>query len=424
MIQTIKSNIIAESYESVQLSNGLRIYCYSMPNYNATHAMIGTNFGSIDRNFSLNGKEHKIPAGVAHFLEHKMFEKKEHDVFDLYAQYGASANAFTTFDKTCYIFTATSNISECLDILLYSVNSPYFTKETVEKEMGIISQEIKMYDDNAYWRLLFGVLNGLYVNHTIKDDIAGTVESIHEITDETLYTCSNAFYSPSQMILAVAGNITMQEILSACEKVEFENVKQDIKKITPNEPKNINYKEKSITMPISEHMVAIGYKENFDCKISARHELIGHMILETLTGSTSDLFNRLYDKNLVNGTFGGEVMCGEDYFSTIFSGETSKPDVLVKEIEKTITELKQRGLSNEEFTIIKNSLYGSMIVDFENAEEITSNMLSSHFKNETAYHQIETLKSIKLEDVNNQLNEMFCDDMKTVFTIKPMEEDK
>ncbi len=422
MINTIKSEILNESYQTAVLENGLRIACYNMPKYNGVHAVIGTNFGSVDRKFTMNGEKFDVPAGVAHFLEHKMFEKEEGDVFSLYAKTGANANAFTSFDKTCYIFTATSDVDKCLDILLYTVNSPYFTKETVEKEQGIIAQEIKMYDDNAYWRMLFGVLNGLYVNHSIKDDIAGTVESIKKITDKTLYDCTNAFYSPSQMILCVAGNIEIDEVIKACNRAEFRYEKVSVEKTLIEEPKEVAYKEKTIYMPISAPLVAVGFKESFEDGIKLKNELIANIILDVLTGATSDLFNDLYDKNLVNGTFSGEVISGQDFFSFIISGETQNPEILSNELLKAILTLKSTGITEEEYTISKNSLYGSLIVDFENVEEVAGNMLAAAFKEYTVYDQINTLKEITLEDVNNQLSNMFDTNRKTVFTVLPINE--
>ena len=188
----IKNNTLNESYSLITADCGLKIGVYNMPGYNAVHAVFATNFGSVDREFSMDGKRYKLPAGVAHFLEHKMFENEECDAFERYAKTGASANAFTSFDKTCYIFTATENIDESLDILLDFVTKPYFTEQTVQKEMGIIGQEIKMYDDSANWRLLFGILDGLYVNHPIKEDIAGTVDSIARINAPMLYDVCKA----------------------------------------------------------------------------------------------------------------------------------------------------------------------------------------------------------------------------------------
>ncbi len=417
----IKNNVLNESYQVVRTENGPLVACYTMPGYNAVHAVFATNFGSVDRSFVMNGKKYDIPAGVAHFLEHKMFENEDGDAFDKYARTGANANAFTSFDKTCYIFTATDNVDESLDILLSFVTTPYFTPQTVEKEQGIIGQEIKMYDDSANWRLLFGVLEGLYQKHTVRDDIAGTVESISQITDKMLYDCAKAFYSPSQMLLSVAGNITMDRVLAACERAGFKADELQVKKISQEEPDEINYRSKTIQMPVSVPLVAVGYKEKMSNPVTTKEAIAGNIIMDILTGSTSKLFNKLYDLNIVNGTFEGEIFSGDDYYASIISGETAHPEKLIEEIQNAVDTLKKEGISRDDFIISKNHMYGSMIVDFENVEEVATNIVVSHFKGENIYTPLETLSKITLEDVNSQLQKMFRDDRCTIFTVMPLE---
>ncbi|MBQ7284171.1 MAG: insulinase family protein, partial [Oscillospiraceae bacterium] len=273
--QIIKSDILKEQYSLIKTDCGLAIACYPMPKHNGIHAVFATKFGSINRKFTVDGEKMEIPAGVAHFLEHKMFENEDGDAFEKFAKTGANANAFTSFDKTCYIFSATHNIEQSLDILLSFVTQPYFTKETVEKEQGIIGQEIKMYDDSVSWRVLFGVLEGLYHNHTVKDDIAGTVESIAQITPEMLYKCAEAFYSPSEMVLSVAGNITEQQLIDAVERAGFTAAKHDVIREKIDEPETIVYAEKSIKMPISQPLVAIGFKEKVEGEVTAKQGIIG-----------------------------------------------------------------------------------------------------------------------------------------------------
>ena len=166
----------AVACESVVLENGLTVLVRPMPGYSGVHAIYGTRFGSIDLEFEVDGRRVSLPAGVAHFLEHKMFESEDGDAFAKFAKTGAAANAYTSFDKTCYLFTATQQVDESLDILLSMVNEPYFTRETIQKEQGIIGQEIKMYDDSPDWRIMTGLFGCLYHNHPIRNDIAGTVE--------------------------------------------------------------------------------------------------------------------------------------------------------------------------------------------------------------------------------------------------------
>ena len=343
----IRNNILNESYQLVKTDCGLQIGCYNMPGYNAVHAVFATNFGSVDRSFVMNGQRYDIPAGVAHFLEHKMFENEDGDAFDKYAKTGANANAFTSFDKTCYIFTA---------------------------------------------------------------------------TDKMLYDCAKAFYSPSQMFLSVAGNIDIQTVLAACDRAGFKYEVLEVERLAEEEPDEINYTEKSINMPVSVPLIAVGFKEKMSNPVTIKEELCGEIIMDVLSGSTSKLFNKLYDKNIVNGTFEGEIFSGTDYYATIISGETAYPDVLIKEIEDAIDELKKDGIGEDDFLTSKNSMYGSMIVDFENVEEVATNIASAHFKGRTAYTALETLSAISLEDVNAQLSEMFRKDKRTVFTVMPLEE--
>ena len=199
-------------------ASGLTVLVRPMPGYSSTHVIYATKFGSIDRDFCLNGQTVHLPAGVAHFLEHKMFEDEDGDAFAKYAKTGANANAFTSFDRTCYLFTATQQLDESLDVLLGMVGHPYFTEQTIAKEQGIIGQEIKMYDDSPDWRLITGLFECLYHSHPIRSDIAGTVESIAEITPAMLYDSCKAFYAPGNMVLAAAGNTTMEQILAACKR--------------------------------------------------------------------------------------------------------------------------------------------------------------------------------------------------------------
>ncbi len=201
--QSVLERTAADQWQT--LPSGLTVLVRPMPGYSGTHVIYATRFGSIDRDFRLGEREVHLPAGVAHFLEHKMFEDEDGDAFAKFAKTGANANAFTAFDRTCYLFTATEQLDESLDVLLGMVGRPYFTEQTIAKEQGIIGQEIKMYDDSPDWRLITGLCECLYHSHPIRSDIAGTVESIAEITPGMLYDCCRAFYAPGNMVLAAAG---------------------------------------------------------------------------------------------------------------------------------------------------------------------------------------------------------------------------
>ena len=234
----IKNHLLKEEYYEIDHESGLKIFVMEKPDYNGAYALFGTKYGSVDTCFKLENEDSftSVPEGIAHFLEHKLFESEELDAFERFAETGANANAYTSFDRTCYLFQCSGEFEKNLEILLDFVKAPYFTEETVKKEQGIIGQEIKMYDDSASWRVLFGILEGLYHNHTVKDDIAGTVESIAQITPEMLYKCAEAFYSPSEMVLSVAGNITEQQLIDAVERAGFTAAKHDVIRENITEP--------------------------------------------------------------------------------------------------------------------------------------------------------------------------------------------
>ena len=226
-MEKIEFKQLQEELYHEKLENGLEVYILPKKGFNKTFATFTTKYGSIDNHFVPLGSEEyiKVPDGIAHFLEHKLFEKEDGDVFQQFSKQGASANAFTSFTRTAYLFSSTSNVELNLDTLMDFVQEPYFSEKTVEKEKGIIGQEITMYDDNPDWRLYYGVIQNLYENHPVRIDIAGTVESISHINKDLLYECYGTFYHPSNMLLFVVGPVnveqTMKQIKDNQNKKQF-----------------------------------------------------------------------------------------------------------------------------------------------------------------------------------------------------------
>ena len=211
----IKNEVLNEGYYEIDSDSGLKIFVYPKPKHNSTYAIFGTKYGSIDCAFKIDDSETvKVPEGITHYLEHKLFESEDGDAFSKYAKTGASANAYTSFDKTCYLFSTGDNFDESLKILLDFVQQPYFTEQTVQKEQGIIGQEITMYDDDPGWRVYFNLLRAIYHKNPVRIDIAGTIESISHINAELLYKCYNSFYNLHNMVLVVCGNVTPEQVLS------------------------------------------------------------------------------------------------------------------------------------------------------------------------------------------------------------------
>lgn len=412
------------AYEKIVLDNGLTVLVCEMPQFSSVHAIYATNFGSIDREYEENGKTHVLPAGIAHFLEHKMFENEDGDAFELYAKTGASANAYTGFDRTSYIFTASENIDASLDILLSFVTKPYFTKKTVNKEQGIIGQEINMYLDNPGWRILFAMFECLYQKHYIKDDIAGSIDSIAQITPELLYKCCKDFYCPQNMVLSVAGNITKQQVLDACKRADIKKIDTKVKKLPQNEPEKIFKKSMELEMDVAKPLLCLGFKEAPPQKPCIKTEIIANMLTSLIAGSTTPLFRKLYDEGLVTSDFDGDSIAIEGMLNINFSAETAQPELVRSLILEEIEKIRKSGVDEELFNLCKNSMYGSLIQDLESVEDMASGMASTFFKGYTLYDEIEALANVTKQDIDNALQNMCLEENSAYVIIRPIKEDK
>ncbi|MDN6363549.1 MAG: insulinase family protein, partial [Tetragenococcus koreensis] len=339
------------------LANGLTVFILPKRGFHKTYGLFSTNYGSIDNEFGYQGeKRKKVPDGIAHFLEHKMFEKKEGDIFQEFGRLGASANAFTSFTKTSYLFSATDHIQENLLTLLDFVQAPYFTPETVEKEKGIIGQEIQMYQDDPDWRLFFGLLQNLYPKHPLHIDIAGTVDSIDKITAADLYESYQTFYHPSNMILFVVGNIDPQETMSWIKENQvaktFPEIRQ-IKRYFPQETSEDIVSYSSATMPVSRPKAVLGVKgfeENLPegNKEQLRFRTAINLLLQLLLGDTSKNYLRLYQAGIIDDSFGFEFLLDRSFYLADFSSDTERPEEFFAEIEQIILNFANEKEVNEE----------------------------------------------------------------------------
>ena len=417
--QTVLEQAVADQWKV--LPSGLTVLVRPMPGYSSTHVIFATKFGSIDRDFRLDGKEVHLPAGVAHFLEHKMFEDQDGDAFAKYAKTGANANAFTSFDRTCYLFTATQQLDESLDVLLGMVTHPYFTEQTIAKEQGIIGQEIKMYDDSPDWRLITGLFECLYHSHPIRSDIAGTVESIAEIKPEMLYDCCKAFYAPNNMVLAAAGSTSMEQILAACTRhglMEARPVER-VQRLWTEEPMTLAAAEKTITMPVSKPCFGIGFKEQPLQHDDLRSEILYDLILCCISGGMSRLYRKLYDEGLTNPGFGGEVLRVDGCCCILFTGESDVPDTVKQLLLEEIRRIRAEGVDREIFTLCKNEKYGQLIENLENVEDSASQMADFALSGQTVAQQIATLAALTAEDANAALQKILSEERMAVMYIQP-----
>ncbi len=417
-IKEIKSVALAERYYKVKHDSGLTIYVYPKEGYNSTYAIFGTKYGSINNCFKVdNGETVSVPDGIAHYLEHKLFESEDGDAFSRYAKTGANANAYTSFDKTCYLFSCTDNFEESLEILLDFVQSPYFTKETVAKEQGIIGQEIKMYDDSPSWRVMFNMLMNMYKTHPVRIDIAGTVESIAKITPEYLYTCYNTYYNLNNMVLCVAGNTDVDTVLKIADKMLKKSEYHEIDNIFEEEPDEVLSPYVEQKLPVGLPLFNLGFKEKAGKKrVDEKTLAYSEILLFLLASSTSKLYRKLMDENLINASFSYEFFEGEGFLGTIFSGESHNPKKVAEIIKDYIEELKVSGIDEEEFEIAKRATYGDAVSALNSTDHIANIITDFDFSDRELYTYLDAIADATLEDITKRLSTML-DVTKTTLSV-------
>lgn len=390
--------------------SGLEIYICEMNGFSTTEALFGTKYGSINTMFKTKGdKEYTtVPEGIAHFLEHKLFENEDCDAFEQYAKTGANANAYTSFDRTCYLFSCSDNYLDSLRILLGFVQNPYFTQETVDKEQGIIGQEIKMTNDNPGWKVLFNLLEAMYHNHPVKIDIAGTIESIAKIDAELLYKCYNTFYNLHNMVLVLAGNVKTDDALKVCDELLKTKENPELDTVFPDEPYEIVKNEIYGSLPVGMPIFNIGIKcrplKGYD-RLKANMEC--YIAGSVLSDASAPLYKRLMDEELINSSFEFEVFDGDGYFALIFSGESSDPKKVMSYITEEIERVKTEGLDKTLYDSIKKSTYGGIIKDSNNVEATASGLMSAFMAEVQPYDDIKVLSEMTYEDVQKTLIERF-----------------
>lgn len=403
-----ESNELRERLHEIDHSSGLKIFVMPKANYKSTYAVFGTKYGSIDTCFKRSDQKEytRVPEGIAHFLEHKLFESEELDAFTRYAETGASANAFTSFDKTCYLFQCSDRFADSLKILLDFVTHPYFTKETVEKEQGIIGQEITMYYDVPGWMSTFNLLRCLYKNHPVRIDIAGTVESISQITDKLLYDCYHTFYNLNNMALAVVGNVTPEEVIKVCDEMLKKSEDVTIERVFDEEPRDIVKSYEEYHIAVSMPVFSFGYKEA--CKTPQRtvQETVEmEILLEILAGETSNLYSALFEKGLINSTFSKEYFTGNGYEAVIFEGESTDAKAVAQAIEEEVARLRKEGISDQAFESARRSLYGREIMSYNVTDDVANAVIGCYFAGYSIFDPLEVYKNVKKEDVEKLLSE-------------------
>ena len=429
-IKTVKSELLGEEYKHIKHKSGLDIYVYPK-NLSTTYAVFGTHYGAVDNCFKLEGDGDftTVPAGIAHFLEHKMFTNEDgSDSFERFSELGADANAYTSYDKTIYLFSCTSNFGECLAELLDFVTHPYFTEESVAKEQGIIGEEIGMYDDMPHNRSYYGMREGLYSEHDIKNNICGTVQSISKITPALLYRCHEVFYNLSNMALVVCGNVTTDQVLSVAD--EHLPTKEPVKIIKKRaaEPSFAAFPRKERRMQLAKPIFDIGIK---DCSIPSdpimreRREIAMSIVLDLIFSQTGELFSELYESGMISASLHCSYTVSEDFGFCAVTGEADDPDKVYDRIKEYILEKREKGFKTEDFERCRKVFYASFVRGLDSAEDIAEDLIEHIFDGYDYFGYADIINEITLDEVMEIFRSSFgkeCFTLSAVFPFSKEEE--
>ena len=382
-MENIYNKIMDERLVKTKLDNGLNVYIFPKKNYVKQYAMLSVNFGSNDIEFIdvKNGHKRNMPLGIAHFLEHQLFEDKEKSIFDKFADLGASANAYTNFDSTNYLFSSSSNFEDSLINLIEFVQDPYFSEENVKKDRVIIVQEIKMYQDNPYWKSYFNLLSALYSKHPVKNDIAGTEKSVLSITPEDLYICYYNFYLPSNMDLILIGDLDSERIINLIREHQaqknFPNFKNPVR-IIKEEPDSVAKKLVKEKMNISRPMVQIAFKDPSKREKPAeiiKKEYIVNLLLDIVFGRSSKNYNQLLEQGIIDNSFSCTYHKKPDYAYVHLHGESNRPDLMRAKIKEKLVDIDHDEIK-ENFERIKRKYQGSYIRLFNNFSHLAAEFIN------------------------------------------------
>jgi len=413
---------LGETVYERTLSNGLLSRVIKKPGFAKTYAFLAVNYGSMDTTFTWNGRSVSSPQGVAHYLEHKMFDMPDKNVMQLFSQYGGSPNAFTSYDITAYYVECTDHFRENFELLLSYVSTPYFTQESVEKERGIIAQEIRMYEDSADSRVYEKLFEIMYASHPIRNNIAGTVESIREISAETLYDCYHAFYVPENMMLCVVGDVEPEQVFEMAEQilpaVKSGAVQRDFGKPEQMQPERAM---ETCRMEVSMPMFALGFKTEpaaFGVD-SMVQEVVGDLAAEILMGESSPLYTELYEENLIDSGFscGYEGLKGASVLTA--SGDSQNPELVLERILQEAERIQRAGIDEALFLRLKKSALGRRMRDLDGFESICYRTCAYHFEGVDYFSFPEVFRAVSQEQVSQFLARTVCRERAAISLILP-----
>lgn len=424
-IKTIEYKEINETVHVYEHKSGLKAFVIPKKGYSKKYATFATHYGSINNEFIIPGQTEitRVPDGIAHFLEHKLFEQKDGSVMNKFSALGSNPNAYTGFDQTVYLFSCTDRFNENFKLLLDFVQNPYITEESVENEKGIIGQEINMKADEPEWRSFFNLLDAFYKNNPVKIDIAGTKESISKINKDILYTCYNTFYHPSNMIVLVVGDVDPEAVFNQLEtSIIVKEKHQEIKRIFPEEITTVNKAYVEQKLVVSTPLVQMGFKDN-NLKSqgldSIKREIAVKLLLELIMGRSSRLYNQMYNEGIINNTFDFDYMIEEQYAFSTFGGETDQPEKVKDMILQELEGINRTGLDEAAYERIKRAMIGKFVKSLNSVERISHAFISVYFKGVILFDYFDVYDKITFEYIKEVYTEHFKVDNLATSVIRP-----
>lgn len=415
---------LGERYFEERLPNGLTIRIIQKKDFAKKYALFAVDYGAIDTSFTLNGEKIRTPDGVAHYLEHKMFDLKDGDAMERFAATGASPNAFTSYDMTAYYFSCTDRFAENFEILLEMIAVPWFTEASVNKERDIIGQEIRMYEDNADSRLYENLFSAMFRHHPVRIPIAGTVESVAEITADTLNDCFRAFYAPSNMMLCVVGDVDPDEVVRMTkERLSEDCAPRPVRDYGPKDDLDCNCHEIRRAMEVSMPMFAVGFRCDLPDggRESMKREIVGDLCCELLAGESAAFYQRLYDENLIDSDFTAGFECVKGAGLISFSGDSRDPEVVRDAILQEARTMLAEGLDEKAFLRLKKSAMGRRIRDLDSFESICYRVCANFFDGVDYFEFPEIYEEVTLEDIRSFMEDTIRESRMVLSVIEPKE---
>ena len=428
-LKIFESALLREKYYKYTHECGLDIYVFPKK-LSSTYALLGAHYGSIDNLFSLEGDEQMtaVPDGIAHFLEHKLFTNEDgSDSFEHFSALGADANAYTTFNKTAYLFSCTDNFDASLGELIDFVTHPYFTDESVKKEQGIIAQEIKMYDDSPMEACYYGMLEALYERHAIRNNICGSVESIEKITPELLYECYRVFYNPSNMALIVCGDVTPDEVIRIAD-AHLPKTSPKIKIVraaeSSMESASVFKARSEKRMKVAKPIFNIGIKDT-DIPHSPAERLkkdaAMSILNEMLFSRAGKLYSELFESAMISPEMSYCYTINESFAFNSIAGEADDPDAVLAKIREHLEKASEEGLSISDFERGKRVMYAEFVKEFDSTEGIANSLFSFIFDGAEILNYAEIINSVRFEEVSALFEKVFKDEFFTISIVYPLD---